>query len=139
MEQALSDAAQFRKQHAAKCADDNCPDCSAADEAFLPQGDDLALLIASHMPASFLNTEIPSAVSEENRHLLSKVAGLKFRLQLSERGAKGMAKELKVCKEKLADAQAQLDQLADAQGKAASPSSALSTASGHFRLALRAP
>ena len=139
MEQALSDAAQFRKQHAAKCADGNCVDCSAADEAVLPRKDDLALLIASHMPASFLNTEIPSAVSEENRHLLSKVAGLKFRLQLSERGAKGMAKELKVCKEKLADAQAQLDQLADAQGKAASPSSALSTASGHFRLALRAP
>ena len=29
MEQALSDAAQFRKQHAAKCADDNCPDCGS--------------------------------------------------------------------------------------------------------------
>ena len=64
MEQALSEAAQFRKQHAAKCADGNCGDCSSADEAVLPQGDDLALLIASHMPASFLNTEIPSAVSE---------------------------------------------------------------------------
>ena len=56
MEQALSEAAQFRKEHAAKCADGNCGDCSAADDAVLPQGDDLALLIASHMPASFLNT-----------------------------------------------------------------------------------
>ena len=74
MEQALSEAAQFRKEHAAKCAEGNCVDCSAADEAVLPQKDDLALLIASHMPASFLNTDIPSAVSEENRHLLSKVA-----------------------------------------------------------------
>ena len=114
MEQALSEAAQFRKEHAAKCAEGNCVDCSAADEAVLPQKDDLALLIASHMPASFLNTDIPSAVSEENRHLLSKVAGLKFRLQLRERGAKGMAKELKVCKERLADAQAQLGGLRQA-------------------------
>ena len=33
------------------------------------------------------------AVPEENRHLLSKVAGMKFRLQMSERGAKQLAKE----------------------------------------------
>ena len=67
MEQALSEAAQFRKEHAAKCADGNCIECSAADEAVLPQKDDLGLLIASHMPASFLHA--PWAFG--SRHLIN--------------------------------------------------------------------
>jgi len=114
-------------QHRSRCNEPSCnepscdePSCNEPscrrkleEGTFTPRGtarpqvqvEDLALMIASHMPSSFLNTtEVPNTEmsSELNRRLRSKIArlgskvvGLEFKLQGSEAGRKAANKQVR--------------------------------------------